>query len=162
MTEKQQVDNELINEPIIRWVTFYLGDEKYGINVSHVREVLRPTEIAPVPGAPVFVIGIINLRGTVVTVVDTRKRLGLPLKDIDDLSRIVIVELEGQMIGILVDSVADVMDLKVSDIEVTPNVGDDGSGQYIKGVSKQGNELLILVELEKLLPLQEYQPKAGL
>ena len=153
--EKQQIDNEVLNDPIIQWVTFYLADEKYGINVSHVSEVLRPTEIAPVPGAPEFVMGIINLRGTVVTVVNTRKRLGLPVKEVDDLSRIVIVELAGQVVGMLVDSVADVMNLKASSIEVAPSIGDDASSQYINGLSKQGDDLLILVDLDKLLPVND-------
>ena len=160
MTKKQEPDDGTLNEAIIQWVTFYLADEKYGINVSYVREVLRPTEIAPVPGAPDFVMGIINLRGTVVTVVDTRRRLGLPLEGMDDLSRIVIVELDGQVVGMLVDSVADVMDLKISDIEAAPSVGDNASGQYIKGVSKQDDELVILVELENLLPIESAQVMA--
>lgn len=74
------------SDPIMQWVTFCLGDEKYGINVMQVQEVLRITEIAPVPGAPSYVLGIINLRGNVVTVIDTRNRFGLPSKEPDDAS----------------------------------------------------------------------------
>ena len=73
-----------------RWVTFKLESETYGINVMQVQEVLRVSEIASVPGAPDYVIGIINLRGNVVTVVDTRRRFGMPSKEVDDLSRIEI------------------------------------------------------------------------
>ena len=68
---------ENMNDPIVQWVTFHLDNEKYGIKVMQVQEVLRMTEIAPVPGAPDYVIGIINLRGNVVTVIDTRRRFGL-------------------------------------------------------------------------------------
>ena len=84
------VENQ--KDPIIQWVTFRLGKETYGINVMQVQEVLRITNIAPVPGAPGYVIGIINLRGNVVTVIDTRNRFGLMSVELDDASRIVIIE----------------------------------------------------------------------
>jgi len=71
-------DNQAGNDPILQWVTYQMEQEVYGINVMQVQEVLRPTEIAPVPGAPDYVLGIINLRGNVVTVIDTRKRLVCP------------------------------------------------------------------------------------
>ncbi len=114
-----------INEEIIQWVTFKLDEEIYGINVMQVQEVLRLTEIAPVPGAPDYVMGIVNLRGNVVTVIDTRKRFGLLQKEPDDATRIVIVEVDSQVIGILVDSVADVVNLSLSEIDSTPNLGED-------------------------------------
>lgn len=139
----------------IQWVTFRLGDEMYGINVMQVQEVLRLTEIAPVPGAPGYVIGIINLRGNVVTVIDLRNRFGLPSKESDDASRIVIIEAEDQVIGILVDSVAEVVELRSTDIETAPNVGNEESSRYIQGVSSRGNELLILLDLNKLFSDEE-------
>ena len=143
------------HDPISEWVTFRLGDEKYGINVMLVREVLKNTEIAPVPGAPYYVLGIINLRGNVVTVIDTRSRFGLPPHEADDATRIVIIEREGQVVGMMVDSVAEVADLRESEIEFAPNVGNDESAKYIQGVSNQDEELLILVDLEKLFPMEE-------
>ena len=73
------------NDPLSEWVTFRLDNEKYGVNVMLVREVLKNTEIAPVPGAPYFVLGIINLRGNVVTVIDTRMRFGLPPQQLQSL-----------------------------------------------------------------------------
>lgn len=150
------------DDAIIQWVTFHLDNEKYGIKVMQVQEVLRMTEIAPVPGAPHYVIGIINLRGNVVTVIDTRKRFGLPEVEPDDETRIVIVEAENNVVGILVDSVAEVVDLAVSEIETAPNVGNDESSKYIQGVSSQGDELLILVDVNKLLSDEEWQEVASL
>jgi purine-binding chemotaxis protein CheW len=143
------------HDPISEWVTFRLGDEKYGINVMMVREVLKNTELAPVPGAPYYVLGIINLRGNVVTVIDTRSRFGLPPHDTDDATRIVIVEREGMVVGMMVDSVAEVANLRESQIEFAPNVGNDESAKYIQGVSSQDDELLILIDLEKLLTTEE-------
>ncbi len=144
------------DDEVLQWVTFRLGDETYGINVMQVQEVLRYTEIAPVPGAPTYVLGIINLRGNVVTVIDTRSRFGLVSSEVTDNSRIVIIEAEKQVIGILVDSVAEVVYLKASEIDIAPNVGTDESARFIQGVSNRGEELLILVDLNKLLNDEEW------
>lgn len=139
----------------IQWVTFRLGNETYGINVMQVQEVLRVSEIAPVPGAPDYVLGIINLRGNVVTVVDTRRRFGLPSKEPDEMSRIVIIEAAEQVIGILVDSVAEVVELRTAEIETAPNVGNEDSARYILGVTSREGKLLILVDLNKFLTEEE-------
>jgi purine-binding chemotaxis protein CheW len=144
------------DDPILQWVTFRLENETYGINVMQVREVLRYSEIAPVPGAPSYVIGIINLRGNVVTVVDTRERFGLPGTDITDNTRIVILETENQVVGILVDAVAEVVYLRQSEIEVAPNVGNEDNARYIQGVSHKNEELLILIEIKNLLTESEW------
>lgn len=157
--------NDVVEEnddTIVQWVTFHLENEKYGIKVMQVQEVLRMTEIAPVPGAPHYVIGIINLRGSVVTVIDTRRRFGLADVENDDETRIVIVEANNNVVGILVDSVAEVVDLKISEIETAPNVGNDESSKYIQGVSSRENELLILVDVNKLLSEEEWQDVASL
>lgn len=150
------------DDSIVQWVTFHLDNEKYGIKVMQVQEVLRMTEIAPVPGAPHYVLGIINLRGSVVTVIDTRRRFGLADADADDETRIVIVEADNNVVGILVDSVAEVVDLRMSEMETAPNVGNDESSKYIQGVSSRGDELLILVDVNKLLSDEEWQEVASL
>ena len=148
-------------DPILQWVTFKLDNETYGINVMQVQEVLRYTEIAPVPGAPGYVLGIINLRGNVVTVIDTRARFGLMPGEVTENSRIVIIEAEKQVIGILVDSVAEVVYLRSSEIESAPNVGTEESAKFIQGVCNRGEELLILVDLNKLLSDDEWDELSG-
>jgi purine-binding chemotaxis protein CheW len=145
-----------VRDTVIQLVTFRLQEETYGINVMQVQEVLRVSEIAPVPGAPPYVLGIINLRGNVVTVIDTRSRFNLPAKEIDDASRIVIIECDKQVVGILVDSVAEVVELRVSEIDSAPNVGNEESSRYIQGVASRNDDLLILVDLNKLLTDQEW------
>lgn len=150
------------NDSVIQWVTFRLADEIYGINVMQVQEVLRVTEIAPVPGAPHYVLGIINLRGNVVTVIDTRIRLGLPTSETTDATRIVIIEGDKHIVGILVDSVAEVVDLRTSEMESAPNVGNDESAKYIQGVASRDGELLILVDLNKMLTDEEWDELASL
>jgi len=150
------------DDSVLQWVTFRLGNETYGLNVMQVREVLRYSEISPVPGAPSYVIGIINLRGNVVTVIDTRERFGLQTAELTDDTRIVILESENQVVGILVDSVAEVVYLKASEIETAPNVGNDESSRYIQGVCHKNDELLILIEIAKLLTDREWQEIAEL
>ena len=152
----QTTKQGLEHDPVLQWVTFRLGGETYGINVMQVQEVLRYSDIAPVPGAPEYVLGIINLRGNVVTVIDTRKRFGLPPDEITDNTRIVIIEAEKQVIGILVDSVAEVVYLHASEIETPPSVGNEDSARFIQGVSNRSGELLILVDLNKLLTDEEW------
>ncbi len=134
-----------------RWVTFRLAEEIYGINVMQVQEVLRMTEIAPVPGAPSSVIGIINLRGNVVTVVDTRELFGLMREDVTDQTRIMIVECNKVIVGLLVDSVAEVVNIQNTDIDSAPNIGNEENSKYIQGVYSKNGEILILVDLNRLL-----------
>ncbi|MBL0710787.1 MAG: chemotaxis protein CheW [Colwellia sp.] len=144
------------NDEVLQWVTFKLKDESYGINVMQVQEILRYNEVAPVPGAPLYVLGIINLRGNVVTVIDTRSRFGLEPCEITDDTRIIVIESEQQIIGILVDSASEVVYLKPSEIENAPNVGNEESAQFIRGVTNRDGELLILVDLDKLLSDDEW------
>ncbi|WP_086931378.1 chemotaxis protein CheW [Agarilytica rhodophyticola] len=147
-------------DPMLQWVTFKLAGEKYGINVMQVQEVLRYSEIAPVPGAPDYVLGIINLRGKVVTVVDIRTRFMLPSAEVTDNSRIVVIEAEDHVIGILVDSVAEVVYLRQSEMETAPSLGNDESAKFIQGVCHKNDELLILIELDKLLTDEEWAEMA--
>ncbi len=142
-------------------VTFTLEEETYGIDVMQVQEVLREIEVAPVPGAPHYVMGIINLRGNVVSVIDARMRFGLPAKESTDLTRIIVIEVHQHIIGILVDSVAEVVDIKRAEIETAPNVGTDDTAKYIDGVVSRGENLLILVDLNKLLSTEEWSELDG-
>lgn len=157
-----QASHQTSDDPVLQWVTFRLDGETYGINVMQVQEVLRYTEIAPVPGAPNYVMGIINLRGNVVSVIDTRQRFGLNTQDLTDNTRIVIIETEHNVVGILVDSVAEVVYLRQSEIETAPNVGNEDSSKFIQGVCNKNDELLILVELDKLLTEDEWHEIADL
>lgn len=146
-----------VEDQEIQWVTFCMENEVYGIAVMQVQEVLRVSEITPVPGAPQFVLGIINLRGNVVTVLDTRKRFGLPPKELDDASRVIIIESGEQVIGIMVDSVAEVVYIKQSEIEKSPNVGNEESSKFIQGVYSKDSKLIILVDVNKMLSDEEWK-----
>lgn len=143
------------SDQVLQWVTFQLEQETYGVDVMVVKEVLKFQDIAPVPGAPDYVLGIINIRGTVISVINTRRRFGLQDREVDDNTRIVIIEIGRHIIGILVDSVAEVVYLRRSQIESAPQVNKDESARFIQGVCHRDDQLLILVELDKLLTEEE-------
>ncbi|WP_019626164.1 chemotaxis protein CheW [Thioalkalivibrio sp. ALJT] len=138
------------------YVTFSLADETYAIDVLQVQEVLKVAEIAPVPGVPDYILGIINLRGNVVTVIDARRRMGLEDREPTDTSRIVIIDVDNQNVGILVDSVSEVVRISTDAIEPAPEVGNDTSSRFIEGVTSTDEGLTILVDLNKLLSDEEW------
>jgi purine-binding chemotaxis protein CheW len=144
-------------EQVFQWVTFKLENETYGINVLNVQEVQRYSEISPIPGAAAFVLGMINLRGKVITVVDTRTKFGLPEYSIDDDSRILILESDQHVIGLLVDSVAEVNSIKSSEIDDAPNVGNTESSRFIQGVCNKNDTLLVLLDSDKILSEEEME-----
>ena len=151
-----------IQDDVLQCVTFELNGETYALDVMRVQEVLKVGEISPVPGAPEYVLGIINLRGKVVTVIDARLRLGLPYAEGTEASRIIVLEAAGQDVGIQVDSVAEVMQIPRADIDPSPSVGNEDSAQYIEGVGSREQELIIVVDIDKLLSEEEWADLAAL
>ncbi|MCH8552535.1 MAG: chemotaxis protein CheW [Natronospirillum sp.] len=149
---KSGTDFEAVQDHnLLQWMTFNLAEEVYGLDVMNIKEVLRHTEISPVPGAPPYVLGIINLRGNVVTVIDARTRFGLDTAEVTDDTRIVVIETDAETIGIMVDSVSEVIYLKESEIEPPPNVGSDEMSHYIKGVCNRDDTLIILINLHDMV-----------
>ena len=134
-----------------RWVTFLLDGETYGIDVLQVQEVLRLAEVAPVPGAPDHVLGIINLRGNIVTVLDSHRRFGVTPRKPDDATRIIVVEAGSQVVGIVVDRVTGVVEIPHPAIEKAPNVGGQDRSRFIHGLYSGKEELLILIDVNRLL-----------
>jgi len=149
-------------ESLSRWVTFQLDEETYGIDVMQIREVLRCPEISPVPGAPPFMLGIINLRGAVVAIIDTRSRFNLPPHEVDDSSRILILETADHVVGFLVDSVSEVAELNSNDVEAAPDTGGRSTSRFISGLYKRDEGLLILMDAGKLLSDDEMAELAAI
>ncbi|WP_436792279.1 chemotaxis protein CheW [Amphritea atlantica] len=136
-----------------KWATFSIADELYAIDVMQVKEVLRYTDITPVPGARDGVLGIINLRGSVVTVVSSRTLFCLEDKEIDHNTRIIVVEFDDQeVLGILVDGVDEVINLPESETDRAPGVlREDSQRQFVQGVCYREEHLIILLDLDKML-----------
>ncbi len=145
-----------------RWVSFVLGDELYGIDVMQIREVLRSQAISPVPGAPAFVLGIINLRGNVVAIIDTRSRFALPHREVDEASRILILDAGDHVVGFLVDSVREVVQVNGAQVESAPDTGSRESSRFISGLYNRPGGLLILLDGEQLLSDEELEEIAAI
>ena len=139
-------------------IVFNLEDNLYGVNIGQVREITRVGKISPVPNSPEYIEGVTNLRGQVTTVIDMRKRLDMPEKELDKDSRMVIIESEGRSVGMIVDSVTDVTKLPKADIEETPELATAAKNKssYLKGIGKKGDNLIILVDLHELLECKHH------
>jgi len=132
-------------------VSFFLGDEEYGVDVRLVQEIIRVTEVTQVPRAPEFVKGVINLRGRIIPVVDLKRKLGLGDVAVSRLSRIVVVKLKDRLIGLLVDAASQVLKVPVSSIEAAPEEIVDIDLSSIRGVAKLEKRLIILIDLARIL-----------
>ncbi|MFN3396063.1 MAG: chemotaxis protein CheW [Thermodesulfovibrionales bacterium] len=135
---------------VLQLVTFKLGDEEYGIDILKVQEINRMTDITSMPKAPFSVEGVINLRGKVIPVVNLRKRFGLNLKEIDLQSRIIVVDI-GSTVGLIVDSVSEVLRISSDTIEPPPLITGGIGSEYILGIGKLEDRLIILLDIDKLL-----------
>ncbi len=142
---------------MIQLVNFRLREEEIGVDVGSVREITRVGDITHIPEAPSFIRGVTNLRGQIIAVIDLAKQFGFPPRDeLSDSARIVITEVKGQTVGMLVDEVPEVLKIPVENIEPTPELVQSGvEKQYIKGVAKLENRLIVLLDLEKVLSPRE-------
>ena len=137
-------------------VTFTLGHEEYGVDITKVREINRLVEITHVPRAPEFVEGLINLRGTVVPIIDLRKRFEIESSGDEKQHRIIVVDVHGRTIGVIVDSVSEVLNLSAENIDEVPETISSGvNSQFLKGVGKIGDRLMLLLDLDNILSADE-------
>ena len=136
-------------------VVFDLDSESYGVDIGAVREIIRMQEITRVPRTPEFVEGVINLRGKVIPVVDLRKRFGLAAGEENKDNRIVVVDIGGQDIGVVVDAVTEVLRIPASAIEPPSSVITSADSEYLLGLVKLADKMIILLELESVLSEKE-------
>lgn len=132
-------------------VVFGLSNEEYGIGIAQVQEIIRPVGITRIPGMPAFIEGVINLRGKIIPIIDLRNRFGLTKKDEDANTRVVVAGVSSQTVGLVVDSVSEVLRLANDSIDPLPPTLTDIDAEYLRGVGKMDNRLIILLELEKVL-----------
>ncbi|MCL6447198.1 MAG: chemotaxis protein CheW [Armatimonadetes bacterium] len=130
-------------------VIFQLNDQQYALPIHQIQEIVKMTAITRVPNTRPYVEGIINLRGNIIPVINMNRRLNLPVSGYDDATRIIVVELKGQKVGIIVDNVTEVGRFTENEVEPPSVVGDDVD--YLNGVVKKENNLWLLLNLEKVL-----------
>jgi len=147
----ESTDKTTAGDEVLQFVTFTLNDEEYAVDILSVQEINRITEITKVPNSPDYVEGVINLRGKVIPVINLRSKFGFEARATDDNSRIIIMEIQGIINGVIVDSVSEVLRIPASAIEAAPSVASDTISQFIKGLAKLDNRLIILVEINNLV-----------
>ena len=140
-----------------RLITFILGEEKYGLNILKVRELISfPEGLTRIPGVPDYIIGMFNLRGLVIPVMDLRAKFNMSGEERHEFSVIIIVEVDNKSIGITVDSVSDVIFVKEDDIQETTELAVNVDTKFIKGVAKTKDEMVILLDIDFLLSKEEF------
>jgi purine-binding chemotaxis protein CheW len=153
MTDKSEakIASHAGGEELLQLVSFKIGDEEFGVDILKVQEINRMLEITRVPNAPPHIVGVINLRGKVIPVVDLRRRFGMDIKEYDKNTRIVVMELGGKIVGFVVDAVSEVLRIPRSVTEPPPSVATSADADYITAVGKLDDRLLTLLDLEKVL-----------
>jgi len=144
------IENEIESN---QWVTFYINNELFAVDTLQVKEILRYEEITPVPGSNAYICGLINLRGHVVAVIDTRMMFTLPHKAPDDSTNILLVDFsQEEMVGFVVDSVGEVISIPVKSIDMAPRLTDnDTKSGFVTGVAMYNNSLVILLDIQKII-----------
>ena len=132
-------------------VGFRIGRETFGVPIDLVHEIVRVPEITPVPDSPEFIEGVINLRGKIISIVDLRKRFGEKQITSNKKNRILVAEVQDRMVGLIVDAASEVLKLPDGQVDPPPNVFDDNDVNYVTGVGKLADRLIILVDLNKIL-----------
>jgi len=152
MTQETSIYNEESTEDLLQLVIFQLAGEEFGVEIMQVQEIIRMPDITRIPQSPEYVEGVINLRGKIIVVTNLDTRFGLQSKELDDDSRIIIVEVGETVVGMIVDSVSEVLRLSTANVEPAPEIiSAKIQADYLRGVGKLDDRLLILLDLEKVL-----------
>jgi purine-binding chemotaxis protein CheW len=136
-------------------ISFMVGAEEYGLEILRVKEVIRVREITRLPRSPSFVKGIINLRGDVIPIIDLRDKFGLSAQEQTAMTRVIVVDVEGKLIGMVVDSASQVVRVPAAQIDPPPPVVGGLSARYVKGVGKLDDRLIILLNIDLILSSEE-------
>lgn len=151
--QRNQENNSLRQEAQL--ACFRLGDELYALDIMKIREIIKPQKLNSVPKAPAFIEGVINLRGAVIPVVDMRKRFGLKPSEGGAKNRVIICSLTGKMIGLLVDEVTEVRNFSREEVQSPPQFMQGRGTDYFIGVGRVRGQLIIILDLEKILSSEE-------
>ena len=156
--EMEEMNLEVTHNEGAQLITFILGNEKYGLEILAVRELISyPEGLTQIPGMPDFIVGMFNLRGLVIPVMDLRKKFRMPSEELHEYSVIIIVQVEEKNIGLIVDSVADVIFVKEEDIQETTEMAVQVDTKFIKGVAKTKDEMVILMDIDHLLSKSQFE-----
>jgi len=145
-----------------KFLTFRLENEDYGIQIRHITEIIVMQDITPIPDMPEFIIGLINLRGQIISIMDVRRRFGLKSKEYDDRTCIIVVNIDAISVGLVVDTVNEVINIPESVIDPPPRGHSDIESSYILGLAKVGKKVKVLVDIERILQDEDMNKIASL
>ncbi|MGD0622494.1 MAG: chemotaxis protein CheW [Thermacetogeniaceae bacterium] len=159
MSEKDRLNTELLDEDDDegedtqenKYLTFVIGKENFGIEIRYVTEIIGIQSITEVPDVPLYVKGVINLRGKVILVMDVRLRFGVDERSYDDRTCIIVININEQPVGLIVDRVLEVLDIQQGEIEPPPRMRKGRGNRFIQGMGKVGDQVKILLDANKLL-----------
>jgi len=134
-----------------QFLTFTIQDEEYGIEILRVQEIKGFSKIRPIPNAPHYIKGVINLRGTVVPVLDLRARFGMPETEYNQFSVIIVVSVGSKVVGLVVDAVSDVLNITEDQVEETPELAGNIDASFFHGMGKVGDKLVLLLDIYNLI-----------
>ena len=138
-----------------KFLTFYLADEEYGIEILKVQEIIGLMSITTVPRTPEYIRGVINLRGKVIPIIDLRKKFNMQSVDETDQTCVIVVQAQGLVMGIIVDRVSEVLDIPNGDIDDAPSFGSDIDTNFLLGIAKSESRVRILLDIDKVMTTQE-------
>lgn len=144
-----------VQDDLCQLVVFWLGKEEFAVFINQVQEIVRLLPITPLPKVPVFIEGIVNLRGNIVPILSMRKKFNLELREQTKDTRIIVVNVEGTMIGMIVDSVSEVLRISKNIIEPAPSLVGNVESEFIHGVANINKRLIILLDLKRVLTKEE-------
>ena len=150
-----QKESQKFGEELDEMISFSIDEEDYAVNIQTVKEVIRIKEISRLPKTPSFVKGVINLRGDVIPIIDLRDKFGLEQREYTKMTRVIVAELDGRPVGMAVDSASQVIRISSSDIEPPPPLVGGLSGEYLRGIGKLGEKLIILLNIDRILTAEE-------
>lgn len=144
-------EDELEDTQEGKYLTFLLVGEEYGVSIRYVIEIIGIQKVTEVPDVPLYIKGVINLRGKVIPVMDIRLRFGVPPREYDDRTCIIVMQVQDQQMGLIVDRVSEVLDIPAQDIEPMPGLRKGRENRYIQGMGKVAEQVKLLLDVEKIL-----------
>ncbi|MFD3303780.1 chemotaxis protein CheW [Alteromonas macleodii] len=150
-----QIDTQIETESVEQYLSFKLGEEFYGINILRVQEIKGWEETTSIPNTPGFIKGVINLRGTVIPILDLRLKFNMKWNEYDKKTVVIVTKIKSEdtekIMGIVVDSVSDTQNIKLSEISEAPDLGVSINTDYIKGITSVGENMLVILDIDRLI-----------
>jgi purine-binding chemotaxis protein CheW len=152
----EDITDGIVTESILEFLCFRVSNEIYGINIMDIKEIIKPREVTEVPRAPLFISGVLSLRGTIIPIIDMRIRLGLFSEEPTCKERIIVIKNNNSLSGLLVDEVIQVVKIPLDAVEAAPTVLDGIDRDFVSGIGRSGGHLIIILNLENISDINLY------